>query len=169
MDNIAVAKKFILDGLLAAKKIKNDGWNEVVGWEEHFNVDRKNPRIEVEIEDVLAEVRKKVEETKEQAYWCYIEATNQKEHERKVFEFCEKVIPLPVEIARPKDEGKVCVWIHDTQRNSALINCISEVEFTVCSKMIAWVDNQLIDIIPVITKIEKIFGEDDREWIKVEV
>jgi hypothetical protein len=32
-----------------------------------------------------------------------------------------------------------------------------------------WVDNQLIDIIPVITKIEKIFGEDDREWIKVEV
>jgi hypothetical protein len=52
MDNIAVAKKFILDGLLAAKKIKNDGWNEVVGWEEHFNVDRKNPRIEVEIEEV---------------------------------------------------------------------------------------------------------------------
>jgi hypothetical protein len=47
MDNIAFAKKFILDGLVEAKKIKNDGWGEIAGWKENFKVDKKNPRIEV--------------------------------------------------------------------------------------------------------------------------
>lgn len=48
-DNIAVAKKFIFDGLVAAKKLKNDGWREIGNWQESFVVDKKNPRIEVEI------------------------------------------------------------------------------------------------------------------------
>ena len=52
IDNIAVAKKFIFDGLIAGKKIKNDGWNEIIGWEEEFYVDKENPRIEIEIEEV---------------------------------------------------------------------------------------------------------------------
>lgn len=47
MDNIAFAKKFILDGLVEAGKIKNDGWGEIAGWQESFKVDKKNPRIEV--------------------------------------------------------------------------------------------------------------------------
>ena len=41
IDNIAVAKKFTLDGLMAAGKIKNDGWNEIAGWNEKFEVDKK--------------------------------------------------------------------------------------------------------------------------------
>lgn len=43
------AKKFILDGLVKAKVIKNDGWSEIKGWTETWEVDRKNPRIEIEI------------------------------------------------------------------------------------------------------------------------
>jgi len=52
-DNIAVAKKFILDGLIEAGKIRNDGWKEVEGWTEEFRVDKNNPRIEVIINDVI--------------------------------------------------------------------------------------------------------------------
>ena len=50
-DNIAVAKKFILDGLVAAGVIENDGWGQIAGWTEEFEVDKKNPRIEIEIEE----------------------------------------------------------------------------------------------------------------------
>ena len=49
MDNIAAAKKFIFDGLVTAGKLKNDGWNEIGGWTEEFKIDKKNPRIEVQI------------------------------------------------------------------------------------------------------------------------
>ena len=52
-DNIAVAKKFILDGLVNAGVIKNDGWDEMAGWEEEFKVDKKNPRIEIEIKEEI--------------------------------------------------------------------------------------------------------------------
>jgi hypothetical protein len=52
MDNIAFAKKFILDGLVEAKKIKNDGWGEIAGWKESFEVDKHNPRIEVYIKEM---------------------------------------------------------------------------------------------------------------------
>lgn len=51
-DNVAAAKKFIFDGLVAAKKLSNDGWQQIGGWHEEFKVDKKNPRIEVEIEEV---------------------------------------------------------------------------------------------------------------------
>lgn len=50
-DNISVAKKFIFDGLIKAGKIKNDGWNDVLGWNEKFKVDKENERIEVTIRD----------------------------------------------------------------------------------------------------------------------
>lgn len=48
-DNIAAAKKFILDGLVKAGKISNDGWKEIDCWEETFEVDRANARVEVDI------------------------------------------------------------------------------------------------------------------------
>lgn len=51
MDNISFAKKFILDGMQEVGYLKNDGWNEIAGWEESFHVDRDNPRIEIEIEE----------------------------------------------------------------------------------------------------------------------
>lgn len=46
-DNIAFAKKFILDGLVSAKVIDNDGWNHVLGWTDEFIVDKDNPRVKV--------------------------------------------------------------------------------------------------------------------------
>lgn len=52
MDNIAFAKKFIFDGLVEAEKIKNDGWGEIAGWKESFEVDKYNPRIEVYIKEM---------------------------------------------------------------------------------------------------------------------
>jgi Holliday junction resolvase RusA-like endonuclease len=48
-DNIAASKKFILDGLIKAGKIPNDGWGEIDCWIEEFEVDKSNPRIEIEI------------------------------------------------------------------------------------------------------------------------
>lgn len=46
-DNIAFAKKFILDALVKSHVLKNDGWNEIEGFSDEFFVDPKNPRIEV--------------------------------------------------------------------------------------------------------------------------
>jgi Holliday junction resolvase RusA-like endonuclease len=37
-DNIAAAKKFILDGLVKAGVLKNDGWSQVAGWTDQFHV-----------------------------------------------------------------------------------------------------------------------------------
>lgn len=48
-DNICFAKKFILDGMVQAKVIPNDGFKNIKGFEDHFFIDRENPRIEVEI------------------------------------------------------------------------------------------------------------------------
>lgn len=38
MDNIAFAKKFILDALVAKEKLAGDGWKYVVGLEDTFEV-----------------------------------------------------------------------------------------------------------------------------------
>ncbi len=47
-DNIAGGgRKLIFDALVETKIIKNDGWDEINGWEDVFFVDKKNPRIEV--------------------------------------------------------------------------------------------------------------------------
>lgn len=51
-DNIAAAKKFILDGLVAAGVLPNDGWAQVAGWSESWEVDKDNPRVEVIIKEV---------------------------------------------------------------------------------------------------------------------
>ena len=53
IDNIAGGgTKFILDGLVAAGTIPNDSQKYVRGIAHRFKVDRKNPRVEVEIVDV---------------------------------------------------------------------------------------------------------------------
>ncbi len=46
-DNIAFAKKFILDGLVKMGVLKDDGMQEIIGFQDHFNIDKDNPRIEV--------------------------------------------------------------------------------------------------------------------------
>lgn len=51
-DNIMAGQKFILDGLVAAGTIPNDSQKYVRGIVHRFKVDRKNPRVEVEIVDV---------------------------------------------------------------------------------------------------------------------
>jgi hypothetical protein len=48
-DNIAFTKKFIFDGMEKASIIKKDGWNTISGWDEYFQIDKQNPRTEVEI------------------------------------------------------------------------------------------------------------------------
>lgn len=52
-DNIAAAVKFIFDGLVDAGVIENDGWKQNKGWNNNFEVDKENPRVEIEISGVL--------------------------------------------------------------------------------------------------------------------
>ena len=51
-DNIAAGTKFILDGLVEAGVINNDGWKEIGNITHSFAVDKDNPRVEVRIEEV---------------------------------------------------------------------------------------------------------------------
>jgi Holliday junction resolvase RusA-like endonuclease len=48
-DNIIAGQKFIFDGLQKAGKIKNDGWKEIGTITHRFEVDKQNPRVEIEI------------------------------------------------------------------------------------------------------------------------
>lgn len=51
-DNIAFAKKFILDALVKEKIIIKDNWEYLDGFDDSFEVDKVNPRIEVEIKEL---------------------------------------------------------------------------------------------------------------------
>lgn len=55
LDNICFAKKFILDALVDNEVIKTDGWRGVIGFTDQFFIDKDNPRIEVDIEEVCDE------------------------------------------------------------------------------------------------------------------
>jgi len=46
-DNIAFAKKFILDAMVNGGCIPNDGWGEIESFEDRFYVDKENPRVMV--------------------------------------------------------------------------------------------------------------------------
>ncbi len=52
MDNIAFAKKFILDALVCAEVIIADSWKCVTGFTDEFFIDKEFPRIEVTIKGV---------------------------------------------------------------------------------------------------------------------
>lgn len=49
IDNVAFAKKFILDGLVHAKVLKDDSRKYVKGFSDDFFIDADNPRVEVVI------------------------------------------------------------------------------------------------------------------------
>lgn len=51
-DNIAAGIKFILDGLVVAGVIADDGWKQVNSFKHNFKVDKYNPRVEVKIREV---------------------------------------------------------------------------------------------------------------------
>ncbi|WP_302360326.1 hypothetical protein [uncultured Megasphaera sp.] len=46
-DNIAFAKKFILDALQEVGILRNDGWSEIIGFSDTFAIDKESPRVEV--------------------------------------------------------------------------------------------------------------------------
>ena len=51
-DNISsFGRKVIQDALVRAKILQNDGWKDIIGFEDRFYIDRKNPRVAVEIEE----------------------------------------------------------------------------------------------------------------------
>lgn len=51
-DNIAFAKKFILDALVEEHILTSDGWRVIDGFADNFFIDKENPRIEVNIKEV---------------------------------------------------------------------------------------------------------------------
>lgn len=56
-DNIMAGQKFIMDGLVMAGVIPNDSQRHIKGILHRFDVDKKNPRIEVEIADVEKDMK----------------------------------------------------------------------------------------------------------------
>lgn len=53
LDNISsFGRKVIQDALVCAGTLKDDGWKYIVGFSDRFEVDKKNPRIEVLIREV---------------------------------------------------------------------------------------------------------------------
>ena len=53
LDNISsYGRKVIQDALVKTKVLENDGWRHIVGFSDEFHVDKKSPRIEVEITEV---------------------------------------------------------------------------------------------------------------------
>ena len=51
-DNISsFGRKVIQDALVNAGILKNDGWKYIEGFSDKFEVDKENPRIEVEIRE----------------------------------------------------------------------------------------------------------------------
>lgn len=52
-DNIAsTSMKFVQDSLVKCGVLKGDGWKEIEGFTHEFYVDKKNPRIEVYLEEI---------------------------------------------------------------------------------------------------------------------
>ncbi|HJY84455.1 MAG TPA: hypothetical protein VKK81_25665 [Candidatus Binatia bacterium] len=52
LDNVAAGgRKIINDSLVTAGVLGNDSWAHVVGWTDHFVVDRRRPGVEVEIQE----------------------------------------------------------------------------------------------------------------------
>lgn len=51
LDNVCFAKKFILDSMVKAGKLKNDNRNYVIGFEDNFSYDKES-KVILEIEEV---------------------------------------------------------------------------------------------------------------------
>lgn len=61
-DNVAFAKKFVLDALQEAGVIKRDSWNLCTPYDHSFRVNPNNPRTVVVVGDDPEEVRKELAE-----------------------------------------------------------------------------------------------------------
>lgn len=56
-DNIAFAKKFILDALVTKGILAGDGWKVIKGFSDDFAVSKDRPRIEVYIQEKEEELK----------------------------------------------------------------------------------------------------------------
>jgi Holliday junction resolvase RusA-like endonuclease len=54
-DNIAFAKKFCQDALVKSGTLANDGWAEIDGFTDTFEVDKRRPRVEVKIIPIMGD------------------------------------------------------------------------------------------------------------------
>lgn len=53
-DNFAaIGKKFIFDALVHGGILANDGWDQILGWEDRWSVDKLNPGVYVEMFDPI--------------------------------------------------------------------------------------------------------------------
>lgn len=51
-DNVSsYGRKIIQDALVVGGYLENDGWKQIVGFDDTFFVDKDNPRVEVDIEE----------------------------------------------------------------------------------------------------------------------
>ena len=49
-DNVSSGgRKYIQDALVKMRAMKNDGWSNIEGFSDEFAVDKKHPRVEIEI------------------------------------------------------------------------------------------------------------------------
>ncbi len=49
-DNIrSIGSKFVIDGLVKAGVLADDGWRNIVGFKDHFQIDKERPRCLVRI------------------------------------------------------------------------------------------------------------------------
>lgn len=60
-DNIRFGAKFILDGLVEAGILKDDGWTYINELSDRFYVNKRDPRVVVQIEEVRHEQRSSVD------------------------------------------------------------------------------------------------------------
>ena len=51
-DNIMAGQKFIFDGLVNARVLKNDGWKEIGDISHKFRVDKDNERVEIRLKEI---------------------------------------------------------------------------------------------------------------------
>jgi Holliday junction resolvase RusA-like endonuclease len=56
-DNISFAKKAILDGLVLANVLKDDGWDNIIGFLDVFYVDKSTPRVEITFTEDPGEIK----------------------------------------------------------------------------------------------------------------
>nr|DAQ56854.1 MAG TPA: crossover junction endodeoxyribonuclease [Caudoviricetes sp.] len=54
-DNIASAKKYILDAMIEAGLIRNDGWKNVEGFKDRFDIDKDDPKVMVLVFEAIEE------------------------------------------------------------------------------------------------------------------
>lgn len=53
LDNVSsFGRKVIQDALVISKVLENDGWKNIVGFQDDFYIDADNPRVEVVIREV---------------------------------------------------------------------------------------------------------------------